>query len=284
MLFCFVFQINQSTLVKSVLEDAAHSAILSQLKTATSTTKRPASIQLGKSPDIVKRPRSVGSPGNESPPMDRFDPNRKIRPKRGQYRRYDKNALAEAVQSVRRGEMSVHRAGSYYGVPHSTLEYKVKERNLLRPKKRDQARLSRENSGPSSSVNVAGNGGGSSSKDMKLVGGGSIRRRSSTAKQESLDSPTCNEEHRAYSPISREILNCLKTSPSSVASSSTTNDVSTVWRLPTFTRSSSKNGDIGVEAVTATSSEHHTNETPSSDVFSPDVLQTNVQKVVPILN
>jgi hypothetical protein len=24
--------------------------------------------------------------------------------------------------------MSVHRAGSYYGVPHSTLEYKVKER------------------------------------------------------------------------------------------------------------------------------------------------------------
>ncbi|VDL70639.1 unnamed protein product [Nippostrongylus brasiliensis] len=31
--------------------------------------------------------------------------------------------------------MSVHRAGSYYGVPHSTLEYKVKERNLLRKKK-----------------------------------------------------------------------------------------------------------------------------------------------------
>lgn len=30
--------------------------------------------------------------------------------------------------------MSVHRAGSYYGVPHSTLEYKVKERNKLRPK------------------------------------------------------------------------------------------------------------------------------------------------------
>lgn len=33
--------------------------------------------------------------------------------------------------------MSVHRAGSYYGVPHSTLEYKVKERHLMRPRKRD---------------------------------------------------------------------------------------------------------------------------------------------------
>lgn len=46
--------------------------------------------------------------------------------------------------------MSVHRAGSFYGVPHSTLEYKVgsegvlgkeliqvKERNLLRKKKCD---------------------------------------------------------------------------------------------------------------------------------------------------
>uniref|UniRef100_A0A914WYX3 HTH psq-type domain-containing protein n=1 Tax=Plectus sambesii TaxID=2011161 RepID=A0A914WYX3_9BILA len=61
---------------------------------------------------------------------------KRSRPKRGQYRRYDKDALDEAVKSVRRGEMSVHRAGSYYGVPHSTLEYKVKERNLLRAKKR----------------------------------------------------------------------------------------------------------------------------------------------------
>lgn len=42
--------------------------------------------------------------------------------------------MDEAVRSVRRGEMSVHRAGSFYGVPHSTLEYKVKERNLTRTK------------------------------------------------------------------------------------------------------------------------------------------------------
>ncbi|CAG9537969.1 unnamed protein product [Cercopithifilaria johnstoni] len=59
---------------------------------------------------------------------------KKSRPKRGQYRKYKKDALDEAVRSVRRGEMSVHRAGSFYGVPHSTLEYKVKERNLTRIK------------------------------------------------------------------------------------------------------------------------------------------------------
>ena len=60
---------------------------------------------------------------------------KKTRPKRGQYRRYNSQLLVDAVNAVQRGEMSVHRAGSYYGVPHSTLEYKVKERHLLRQRK-----------------------------------------------------------------------------------------------------------------------------------------------------
>ncbi|XP_054081237.1 myb-like protein A isoform X1 [Zeugodacus cucurbitae] len=59
------------------------------------------------------------------------------RPKRGKYRNYDRDSLIEAVRAVQRGEMSVHRAGSYFGVPHSTLEYKVKERHLMRPRKRE---------------------------------------------------------------------------------------------------------------------------------------------------
>lgn len=59
------------------------------------------------------------------------------RPKRGKYRNYDRDSLVEAVRAVQRGEMSVHRAGSFYGVPHSTLEYKVKERHLLRTRKRE---------------------------------------------------------------------------------------------------------------------------------------------------
>lgn len=59
------------------------------------------------------------------------------RPKRGKYRNYDRDSLVEAVRAVQRGEMSVHRAGSFYGVPHSTLEYKVKERHLMRQRKRE---------------------------------------------------------------------------------------------------------------------------------------------------
>ncbi|XP_075532495.1 mblk-1-related factor 1-like isoform X2 [Dermacentor variabilis] len=63
---------------------------------------------------------------------------KRTRPKRGRYRNYDRDHLIQAVLAVQRGEMSVHRAGTYFGVPHSTLEYKVKERHLLRPKKRRQ--------------------------------------------------------------------------------------------------------------------------------------------------
>lgn len=54
---------------------------------------------------------------------------KQIRPKRGQYRKYETEQLTKAVAAVLSNEMSVHKAGSYFGVPHSTLEYKVKERN-----------------------------------------------------------------------------------------------------------------------------------------------------------
>lgn len=75
------------------------------------------------------------------------------RPKRGKYRNYDRDSLIEAVKAVQRGEMSVHRAGSYYGVPHSTLEYKVKERHLMRPRKREPKPqpIDTSSPGPSSS-------------------------------------------------------------------------------------------------------------------------------------
>ncbi|XP_045119749.1 uncharacterized protein LOC123509497 isoform X1 [Portunus trituberculatus] len=68
------------------------------------------------------------------------------RPKRGKYRNYDRDNLLKAVQAVQSGEMSVHRAGSFYGVPHSTLEYKVKERHLSRGKNK------KDNSSPSVSA------------------------------------------------------------------------------------------------------------------------------------
>lgn len=75
-------------------------------------------------------PKSSGSSQSQT-----GNQTKKTRPKRGQYRKYNSQLLTEAVKAVQRGEMSVHRAGSYYGVPHSTLEYKVKERHLLRQKK-----------------------------------------------------------------------------------------------------------------------------------------------------
>lgn len=80
------------------------------------------------------------------------------RPKRGKYRNYDRDSLVEAVKAVQRGEMSVHRAGSYYGVPHSTLEYKVKERHLMRPRKREpkpQAQPGEDRSSNANSVSAA---------------------------------------------------------------------------------------------------------------------------------
>ena len=89
--------------------------------------------------DVSRFGASPNMVGNSSRNSLLNDPNqgKGTRPKRGKYRNYDRDSLVEAVKAVQRGEMSVHRAGSYYGVPHSTLEYKVKERHLMRPRKRE---------------------------------------------------------------------------------------------------------------------------------------------------
>lgn len=57
------------------------------------------------------------------------DPNSKQpRKKRGRYRQYNSEILEEAIAVVMSGKMSVSKAQNIYGIPHSTLEYKVKER------------------------------------------------------------------------------------------------------------------------------------------------------------
>ncbi|XP_044196274.1 ligand-dependent corepressor [Thunnus albacares] len=57
------------------------------------------------------------------------DPNSKQpRKKRGRYRQYNSEILEEAITVVMSGKMSVSKAQNMYGIPHSTLEYKVKER------------------------------------------------------------------------------------------------------------------------------------------------------------
>lgn len=71
---------------------------------------------------IVDNDPQTSSPINTS--NADADLNRK-RPKRGRYRNYNKQDLDQAVKAVQRGEMSVHRAGTLFSIPHSTLEYKV---------------------------------------------------------------------------------------------------------------------------------------------------------------
>lgn len=127
---------------------------------------------------------------HQSAPMG----NKRVRPKRGQYRRYKMELLMEAVRAVQHGEMSVHRAGSYYGVPHSTLEYKVKERHLLRQKKlaAAAAKLS-----PSSSDNTA-------------FSAAATANEGADAKSRSLVSPSpsfADEASAEMSPPSKEASN-----------------------------------------------------------------------------
>ncbi|XP_077460778.1 ligand-dependent nuclear receptor corepressor-like protein isoform X2 [Stigmatopora argus] len=59
---------------------------------------------------------------------DRRDKDKPPRKKRGRYRQYDHDLMEEAIAMVTAGRMSVSKAQGVYGVPHSTLEYKVKER------------------------------------------------------------------------------------------------------------------------------------------------------------
>ncbi len=69
-------------------------------------------IPKGRSAEIINNNNSkiiIGTDGKQ------------VRPKRGQYRRYESEQLAKAVAAVLSNEMSVHKAGSYFGVPHSTV-------------------------------------------------------------------------------------------------------------------------------------------------------------------
>ncbi|XP_030643531.1 ligand-dependent nuclear receptor corepressor-like protein [Chanos chanos] len=74
----------------------------------------------------LKHGSASGSPDDCGDEADRRD--KQPRKKRGRYRQYDHDILEEAIGMVMNGKMSVSKAQGIYGVPHSTLEYKVKER------------------------------------------------------------------------------------------------------------------------------------------------------------
>ncbi|XP_070976003.1 ligand-dependent corepressor-like isoform X2 [Oncorhynchus clarkii lewisi] len=72
------------------------------------------------------RPASGGQYPTSDPEADLS--NMHLRKKRGRYRQYNAELLEEAIGVVMEGKMSVSKAQTVYGIPHSTLEYKVKER------------------------------------------------------------------------------------------------------------------------------------------------------------
>ncbi|XP_077427325.1 ligand-dependent nuclear receptor corepressor-like protein isoform X2 [Vanacampus margaritifer] len=89
---------------------------------------------------------------------DRRDKDKQPRKKRGRYRQYDHELMEEAIAMVTAGRMSISKAQGVYGVPHSTLEYKVKERTgtLKNPPKKKSAIFFSPNSTSSDSGTITG--------------------------------------------------------------------------------------------------------------------------------
>ncbi|KAM4810107.1 ligand-dependent nuclear receptor corepressor-like protein isoform 2-T2 [Rhinophrynus dorsalis] len=79
------------------------------------------------SPLCLNSKNGAGDTSSDNPDDDRRD--KQPRKKRGRYRQYDHEIMEEAIAVVLSGKMSVSKAQGIYGVPHSTLEYKVKERS-----------------------------------------------------------------------------------------------------------------------------------------------------------
>lgn len=84
------------------------------------------------------------------------DKDKQPRKKRGRYRQYDHELMEEAITMVMAGRMSVSKAQGVYGVPHSTLEYKVKERTgtLKNPPKKKSTTFGSSSSSSSGSGTV----------------------------------------------------------------------------------------------------------------------------------
>ena len=127
-----------------------------------------------------------GSPGSASQPFHRLgqrgssldeseeglacqDKDKQPRKKRGRYRQYDHELMEEAITMVMAGRMSVSKAQGVYGVPHSTLEYKVKERTgtLKNPPKRKSTTSNSNLSGSGTITSFINSGSLASTADTK---------------------------------------------------------------------------------------------------------------------
>ncbi|XP_072262500.1 ligand-dependent nuclear receptor corepressor-like protein isoform X3 [Pyxicephalus adspersus] len=115
------------------------------------------------SPVCLNNKNGAGDISSDNPDDDRKD--KQPRKKRGRYRQYDHEIMEEAIAMVLSGKMSVSKAQGIYGVPHSTLEYKVKERSgtLKNPPKK-KLRLAEPNL-----YNVVNSGTGNSRNGSKSM-------------------------------------------------------------------------------------------------------------------
>lgn len=204
---------------------------------AAGTNVTPAK-KLKKSAVVEKKLESNSSSNNSSSSnVDSGNkPVKKTRPKRGQYRKYNSQLLMEAVRAVQRGEMSVHRAGSYYGVPHSTLEYKVKERHLLRQKKIKESQLQKDNSGNASAPDDPGN-----TKAVSLASGTATTTRAGSSSSSSNN----NKNNNISTNSNNNTANPTNSNKSSGASASSSSSSSSTTSVTIKSETSSSAGSPG---------------------------------------
>lgn len=118
---------------------------------------RPPFLAHGRPGSANQSPHRLGQRGSSLDDSEegsnRRDKDKQPRKKRGRYRQYDHELMEEAITMVMGGRMSVSKAQGVYGVPHSTLEYKIKERTgtLKNPPKKKSANFSSSTSTSSGS-------------------------------------------------------------------------------------------------------------------------------------
>ncbi|CAF4072292.1 unnamed protein product [Rotaria magnacalcarata] len=122
-------QPKQNNKVNPSSSSSSSSSSVSSTRSSSIHIKNRHKTKLNSTTNYIPKGRSIEAVNNNNKISIGVD-GKQIRPKRGQYRRYESEQLAKAVAAVLSNEMSVHKAGSFFGVPHSTLEYKVKERNI----------------------------------------------------------------------------------------------------------------------------------------------------------
>ncbi|XP_041125431.1 ligand-dependent corepressor-like [Polyodon spathula] len=152
-----------------VVSPHSESALSKKLRAILPKQNRRTGCGIERGSDFWGSDAEQSTSGQQYPTSDtEGDPNSKQpRKKRGRYRQYNSEILEEAISVVMNGKMSVSKAQNIYGIPHSTLEYKVKERlgTLKNPPKKKMKLSSMEGQESDPSLRGEGSQGARDSKD-----------------------------------------------------------------------------------------------------------------------